>query len=105
METSAPLTTGNKEKRQTEELASFKKELQKYQKQFQQLEEKISKASARKSELEAALSDPATYADKNKFIQAEANYKTAEDELYKLNSQYEQLFEKIIELESQVKGK
>ena len=105
MEASASLTTGNKEKRQTEELASFKKELQKHQKQFQQLEEKISKASARKSELEAALSNPATYADKNKFIQAEANYKTAEDELYKLNSQYEQLFEKIIELESQVKGK
>jgi ATP-binding cassette subfamily F protein 3 len=51
-----------------------------------------------------ALSDPATYADKNKFIQAETNYKAAEDELYKLNSQYEQLFEKIIELESRLKN-
>jgi len=85
------------------ESSAIKKELQKYQKQFQQLEEKISKATEKKVELEAALSNPATYADKNKFIQAETNYKSAEDELYKLNSQYEQLFEKIIDLENQLK--
>ncbi len=85
------------------ESSALKKELQKFQKQFQQLEEKISKATTKKVELEAALSDPATYAEKNKFIQAETNYKSAEDELYKLNSQYEQLFEKIIELENQLK--
>jgi ATP-binding cassette subfamily F protein 3 len=85
------------------ESSALKKELQKHQKQFQQLEERISKAAARKSELEAALSDPSTYADKNKFIEAETNYKSAEDELYKLNSHYEQLFEKIIELENHLK--
>ncbi len=88
-----------------DELLMLKKDLQKNQKQFQQLEEKIAKATTRKNELEAALSDPATYSDKNKFIQAETNYKSAEDELYKLNSQYEQLFEKIIELESKVNVK
>jgi len=85
------------------ESSAIKKEHQKYRKQFQQLEEKISKATTKKVELEAALSDPATYADKNRFIQAEINYKSAEEELYKLNSQYEQLFEKIIDLENQLK--
>ena len=85
------------------ELSLARKELQKNQKQFQQLEEKISKATTRKNELEAALSDPATYADKNRFLQAETNYKSAESELYKLNSQYEELFEKIMELETKLK--
>jgi len=85
------------------ELSLARKELQKNQKQFQQLEEKISKATTRKNELEAALSDPATYAHKNRFLQAETNYKSAESELYKLNSQYEELFEKIMELETKLK--
>ena len=86
-----------------QEQSSIKKELQKNQKQFQQLEEKIAKATLKKNELESALSDPSTYADKNKFIQVETDYKTAEDDLYKLNSQYEQLFEKILELEAKLK--
>lgn len=82
--------------------AQAKKELQKLQKQFQQIEEKISKASSLKNELESALADPSTYADKERFLQAESNYKAAEDELYKLNVQYEQLFEKIMEMESKL---
>ena len=86
-----------------QELSHIKKELQKNQKQFQQLEERIAKATTRKNELEAALAHPATYADKNKFIQVETDYKSAEAELYKLNSQYEQLFEVILELEEKLK--
>ena len=86
-----------------QEQSHIKKELQKNQKQFQQLEEKIAKATLKKNELEAALANPATYADKSKFTQVETDYKTAEDDLYKLNSQYEQLFEKILELEARVK--
>ena len=34
-----------------------------------------------KNELEAALTDPSTYSDKQKFIQAEANYNKAASEL------------------------
>jgi ATP-binding cassette subfamily F protein 3 len=49
--------------------------------------------------LEASLADPSTYSDKNKFVQAEADYKKASDELGKANRQYEQVFEKIMELE------
>ncbi len=77
-----------------------KKELQKTQKQFQQLEEKIALLNKQKNELEASLSDPATYSDKTKFQQAEAAYKKAGDDLAGLNAEYEKVFEKIMELEA-----
>ncbi len=77
-----------------------KKELQRVQKQFQQLEEEIARLNTRKAALEASLSDPATYSDKTRFVEAETSYKKAETELIQLNKQYEQLFEKIMELEN-----
>jgi ATP-binding cassette subfamily F protein 3 len=76
-----------------------KKELQRHQRQFQELEEKIAKLNKEKNRLEASLADPSTYSDKTKFVTAEAEYKKASDELSKANLQYEQLFEKIVELE------
>lgn len=76
-----------------------KKELQKVQRQFQQVEEKIAALTEKKAQLEAALSDPAVYSDKQKFMEAEKNYKQAETELSQLNTEYERLFEKIMELE------
>ena len=77
-----------------------KKELQKQQRIFQQLEEKVALLTKQKNELEAALTDPSTYSDKQKFIQAEAAYNKAASELALLNKQYEQVFEKIMELEA-----
>jgi len=77
-----------------------KKELQKWQREFQQLEEQIAKLNARKNELEASLSNPNTYSDKNKFLETENAYKKAQDELKQLNSRYEIVFEKIMTLES-----
>jgi ATP-binding cassette subfamily F protein 3 len=77
-----------------------KKELQKMQKQFQQLEEKISILNKQKNDLEASLSDPATYSDKAKFQLAENAYKKAGDDLAQLNREYETVFEKIMLLES-----
>jgi len=76
-----------------------KKELQKQQRIFQQLEEKIASLTRQKVQLEASLADPATYSDKTRFVQAEADYKKASDELNKANREYEQVFEKIMELE------
>ncbi|MEO6611254.1 MAG: ABC-F family ATP-binding cassette domain-containing protein [Chitinophagaceae bacterium] len=76
-----------------------KKELQRVQKQFQQLEERIAGLNKKKTELEAALVDPATYSDKQKFLDAEAAFKKADTELKGLNTEYERLFEKIMELE------
>lgn len=77
-----------------------KKELQKMQKQFQQLEEKIARLNTEKSSLEAQLSDPETYSDKQKFLQTENAYKKAEDELSRCNVEYEKVFERIMELEA-----
>lgn len=76
-----------------------KKELQKQQRIFQQLEEKIAQLNKERTRLEASLADPATYTDKNKFREAEDAYKKTEAELSQLNTQYEQVFEKIMELE------
>lgn len=77
-----------------------KKELQKQQRNFQQLEEKIAVFTKQKNELEASLTDPSIYSDKNKFAQAEAKYKIAAAELLPLNKQYEELFEKIVAMEA-----
>ncbi len=77
-----------------------KKELQKQQRIFQQLEEQIAKLNSEKAALEASLVDPAIYSDKNKFLQAETNYKNATEELSKLNLQYEKTFELIVSMEA-----
>lgn len=78
----------------------LKKELQKQQKIFQQLEEKIAVLSEKKKTLEAALADPATYSDKNKFLKTEKDYKNVCEEVNSLNLQFEKVFEKIMKLES-----
>ncbi len=77
-----------------------KKELQRQQKIFQQLEADISRVTEKKAQIQASLSLPETYSDKNKFVQAEADYKKATAELERLNKQYEEVFEKIMVLEA-----
>ncbi|WP_205511330.1 ABC-F family ATP-binding cassette domain-containing protein [Longitalea arenae] len=78
----------------------LKKELQKQQKAFQQLEEKIAQLNQQKAKLEVQLTAPDTYADRNKFVQTETDYKKVSDELQRMNKQYEEVFEKIMELEA-----
>jgi ATP-binding cassette subfamily F protein 3 len=78
----------------------LKKELQKQQKLFQQLEEKIAQLNKQKATLEAQLTAPDTYGDRNKFLQTETDYKKVSDELGRMNKQYEEVFEKIMELEA-----
>jgi ATP-binding cassette, subfamily F, member 3 len=76
-----------------------KKELQRQQKLFQQLEEKLALAKNEKAKLEAALSSPDTYSDKQKFTQTESAHKHASNELAKIEKEYEAAFEKLMELE------
>jgi ATP-binding cassette subfamily F protein 3 len=76
-----------------------KKELQKQQRLFQELEQKIANLNQQKDKLEASLADPATYSDKNKFVTAESEYKKTSEQLDKANREYEQVFEKIVQLE------
>jgi len=75
------------------------KELQKLKSKFKQVEEQLSKLSSRKSELENSLSDPQVYGDRNKFIEAEKKYKQALAEWETGNKDYEDLFERLMELE------
>ncbi len=82
----------------------LKKELQKHKNRFQQLEEKIALLNKKKAELEAALTSPDVYGDKNKFLQAENDYKKAASELELANTEYEIAFEKVMELEEKMAG-
>jgi len=77
-----------------------KKELQKQQRLFQQAEEKLAELNKKKLNLESAMTDPAIYSDKNKFLQTEKEYNTTTEEIFRLSKQYEEIFEKIIALEN-----
>ncbi|HEX3167729.1 MAG TPA: ABC-F family ATP-binding cassette domain-containing protein [Chitinophagaceae bacterium] len=99
-EEAKPQTSNNKPQTTAPINKEHKKELQKQQRIFQQLEEKVALLTKQKNELEAALTDPSTYSDKQKFIRAETSYNKAASELAQLNKQYEQVFEKIVELEA-----
>jgi len=76
-----------------------KKELQRLQKQFSKLEEEINQLNANKTNLEAELAKPENYSDKNKFLQLEKDYNIIRQKITSANLNYEQLFEKIMELE------
>ena len=76
-----------------------KKELQKTQRQFHQLEEMVAILSKKRDELETALSTSEVYTNNIKFLQTETEYKKVADQLAKVNSEYEVVFEKLMDLE------
>jgi len=78
----------------------LQKELQKYQRQFGQVEHRLAECNEQKSTLEAALAAPETYANPELFKKTESDYQKVQQEIVQLNQQYEQLFEKILELEA-----
>lgn len=78
----------------------LQKEVQKQQKQLQQIETNLNKVKAEKLRIEAAMGDPSIYADKTKFVQLEADYKNIQSQFNTLNQNYENAFEKLMELEA-----
>ncbi len=76
-----------------------KNNIQKVKTLFKQLEEKLVKLNAGKNVLESKLADPSIYGDKDKFLQAESDYKKALQELSEANKEYEKVFEQMMELE------
>ena len=76
------------------------KELQQLQKLLQQLESNLNKAKTEKLRIEEAMGDHSNYSDKSKFVQLEIDYKKTQAEWNSLNQDYEQTFEKIMELET-----
>jgi ATP-binding cassette, subfamily F, member 3 len=78
----------------------LQKEVQKQQKLLQQIESNLNKTKAEKLRIEAAMGDPSNYADRNKFVQLEVDYKKVQTEYNNQNAEYEKAFEKLVELES-----
>jgi ATP-binding cassette subfamily F protein 3 len=78
----------------------LQKEVQKQQKQLQQIEANLNKIKTEKLRIEAAMGDPSIYADKNKFVQLETDYKNIQSQFNTLNQDYENTFEKLMELEA-----
>ena len=77
----------------------FSKELQKLKRTFEKLEGDIANLNTKKATIENDLGNPDNYADRTKFVALESSYKTVKTELATANKQYEELFEKIMELE------
>ena len=77
------------------------KELQKLQKQFSKLESSLNELNQQKINIEAELANPGNYADKNKFPELEERYKSVQQKIISANKEYEILFEKIMQLESE----
>ncbi|MBS4043269.1 MAG: ABC-F family ATP-binding cassette domain-containing protein [Chitinophagaceae bacterium] len=89
--------TNNEKQATTNE---FSKELQKLKRNFEKLEADIATLNKKKTSIELELSNPEIYTQQNKFTELESSYKKVQEELTTLNLQYEELFEKIMELES-----
>lgn len=98
--TPTPKSTPNE--KSVSEKNQLKKDLQKLQRQFAQLEEKLAAAQAEKLRLENALGDPTVYSHKDRFTQTEAEYKAAVEQWNRMQLQYEQQFEEILQLEEKI---
>jgi len=79
----------------------LQKELQKEQRKLSNLEAQLTKAKEEETKFENALGDPANYADKDKFVTIESDYKKAKSNREVLEKEYEVVFEKVMELEGE----
>jgi ATP-binding cassette subfamily F protein 3 len=79
----------------------LQKELQKQQKLFQKLEQQMAELNKQKADLEIQLGQPDIYTNKQSFSDTENKYKSVVNQLKELNISYEQVFEKIMELEAE----
>jgi ATP-binding cassette subfamily F protein 3 len=75
------------------------KELQKLQKQFSKLEGTINELNQQKTNIETELALPENYSDKKTFLQLEEKYGQVQQKLAAANREYENLFEKIMQME------
>ncbi len=77
-------------------------ELKNLQKKFQKIEQELENLKKQKEGIEAELGNPDSYKNATKFAETEKNYKTIQTQVKQAETEYEQLFEKIMELESEV---
>ena len=86
----------------TPELQQTRKEYQSKMKTFQKLEAELEKLKAEKTDLEAKLADPGLYADKDKFVKLDEQYKQITTRVDSKGKEYEKLFEDVRELEEKL---
>ena len=79
------------------------KQYQQLKKSFEKIESEINLANEKKVLLENKLSDPDIYRDKNKFSEVEKEHIAALKNAENLQRQYEEIFEKLMEMESNKK--
>ncbi len=80
----------------------LQKELQKEKKRLDTLEGQLTKAKEEEAKFENALGDPSNYADKDKFVTIESDYKRSKNNRVALEKEYEDVFEKVMELEGKM---
>ena len=78
----------------------FQKELQKQKKRLQNLELDINNTKVQKDAIEQELGNPDTYTNPAKFASLESEYKSVQQKLTTLNTEYETVFEKVLEMEA-----
>ena len=83
-------------------ITTLKNDLKQLQKKFSKLEEDITVINTKKEQIEADLAKPENYTDHTKFSQLETEYKKVQQQKAEADKQYEQMFEKIMELEGQI---
>lgn len=89
-------------KNQTPINKELQKELQKQQKRLKQIEESLEKAQEKQKEIEIGLGNPETYTNQTQFAALESAYQSTKQEITKLNTEYETVFEQVMELESKL---
>lgn len=84
------------------EMQQLRREYQSKMKTFQKLEAELEKLKSELSGLETQLGDPAVYADKDKFLKLDEQYKQLTVKVNARSADYEQLFEEVMQLEEKL---
>ncbi|MFM6994342.1 MAG: ABC-F family ATP-binding cassette domain-containing protein [Sediminibacterium sp.] len=74
--------------------------VQKLQKQIAQLEEKMGQTQSALESIELKMADPTIYSDIASFQLIEKEYQLKQQELQRMNQDYDQIFSELLELES-----
>jgi ATP-binding cassette subfamily F protein 3 len=80
----------------------LKREYQNKLKAFQKVEAELEKIKAALSLLEGQLGDPAVYADRERFLKLDSEYKDLTPKVEAKNKEYEKLFEEVMQLEEKI---
>jgi ATP-binding cassette subfamily F protein 3 len=82
----------------------LQKEYQRLQKAFEKLETQVQQLTAEKATAELLLTDPAVYADKQKFREAELQYAQIAARLQTQQQEYEMAFEALMQAEEKLQA-